>query len=1381
VLRALCVWQDPRTVVVFPSEYNDPSFDSLIAIGDVVMVKGNMLRAQCPQLASPEECEKWQTAQDVQGILAAPLRAVVPVVSISAPSVLFQCKGYVLDLTGSSGAGGRQWSHLEVNVSSVSDSNTSLVYRDEIEAFYRNHYTLSPPTPLPPEYLLGNETYVFEVTFCNFLFQCSTSMSTVRIVLLNELPVVSIAGRMNRQMRRADSLWLQASAFVGTCGEDNRFTGMKVNWQVSEAGVVSSELVSKSQNPFGFILPGGQLTVGSLYTITVIVIDEKYRRQSFATVSVTVVPSDVVAVISGGSVQSWRVGEAEFSLDGSGSYDLDTDFFELSYLWTCDQSQSKVALESSFCLLLLPSSIQRSDAIVLNHDLFANTTSVIGASVRFTLRIMGTSNRTDSASVLVSFTESTSPKIILSSPSSILSEQQLQIITSVEVAKSSGVVWSVSDSSVDLSAIAAIPSLSKRFEKPGVYSFTLVIRGASLEPGTIYDFVLSVGDDEGWVTSTVSVQVVQPPRSGQLVVTPLFGVEFADYFEFSTTRWSDDELPLTYSFGYFKIGDDNTMMELQSRGELAFMMEKYLPRGAAARNFNLSCGVYAFNTLNASSVQRQFVRVFAMQPEAEAFEATIISQLEKVFENQDINAVKSIVAVGVSILNMANCSLAPSQCSVLGREPCSNTPHSCGPCLQGFIGESTGDSNSACHSIIEAVSSVASVNGSCLDSVDVVDNTCAVMQVCMDGICVYPTKSCPSDCSGRGNCLFTSSGEEVAECRLNDFTCQAKCFCNEGFLGSGCSESWSDMQAKQRTRFHLISMLNSTVQMEDASSDSVTSRVRLIMELGSNPSELTPASCRLLQSVVADILNIAPRVDVPIVMVQGVLQVLENCDQMYLMKEYILGKSARLGVTELGISTFNTNKALRSTFSEVVSNSMVVGESYKEFVESHTRTAVAKTALSDVNMHKVPQSALEILFSQEKSGITFDGLEDVTSDFSRSIILEENDRELFSNTTEYSTNPLKIHMVLSTTSAGQIPPEISNQTVLITFQNTIPQLYITNSSDENATSVIRFVSDCAFPNVTLGSVANFTCPDGQVVSHRCVSKRDVITTTCPAMRVLPDCHLMSSSDAEMSSSSCQLLSFTSTQVVCNCTIMAQQVGRRRRLDAATSAKASGYKEVVAMSKYTYEGFIQTNSEVSELAFSDLENGIIVIVMFGALWGCGLLGLYELIRSSYFSCSSKVRPDKPSNIGKRQTSVAQPTVEVSLATKKQYLLKFIDDILPIVFRPSVEHDTTLQSLWKTIKTHHSYAVVLTANGPGTKDLKIRKGLYLLTIQAMLMFTMAVFCDLQFPADDGYCSAQLTRENCEARKSMFDQSVNTCSWKDESCTYKEVEFTVKVRIR
>jgi hypothetical protein len=304
----------------------------------------------------------------------------------------------------------------------------------------------------------------------------------------------------------------------------------------------------------------------------------------------------------------------------------------------------------------------------------------------------------------------------------------------------------------------------------------------------------------------------------------------------------------------------------------------------------------------------------------------------------------------------------------------------------------------------------------------------------------------------------------------------------------------------------------------------------------------------------------------------------------------------------------------------------------------------------------------------------------------------------------------------------------------VVFQNDAAQEYITNSSnsdDNNGTSssVTQFVTNCG--NISTAATAtssvNYTCPDGQEVSHQCTDDSEIITTLCPAIRYLPVCRIISSDENDVPSS-CSLLSFTSTNVTCNCTMLLQQSSGsvtdngRRHLSRSSGVESSGYVEMVSMAEYSYEGFISTNSEVTDVSIGDLRNGLIVIVMFSVFWGCGLLGLYELFKSAYCTCCEKVQPLQSN----RQRSHTNAAREVSLDTKKEYLLNYIDEILPTIFRSSVEHVSTLQSMWKTIRTYHPYAVVLTAEGPGAKELKIQKGIYLLTIQAMLMFIMVSAC-------------------------------------------------------
>jgi len=1392
-----CVWQGFSSVKVFPTGNDavDVPADSLVEIGDSILVRDNVLRAKCPALATAAECEKWETASGVQSTLMSPLNPVSPVVSLSAPAELSHCKSYTLDLTASSGSGGRAWSRQEVNVSSASQSNTSLLYLPQILDFYRNDYSLSPPTALQAGYLSGNETYIFSVTLCNFLLQCHTSSVAVKVIFTNALPVVTIGGNSVRQMHRADPLTLLSTAFVGTCNSTNRYSGMKFQWWVTDNGVINDQLTSTSRNPFKFSLPGGVLEVEKTYMVVVSVTDTVFGGQSSASIEMTVIPSEVVAVISGGAFQSWRVGEAAPVVDGSGSFDLDvgegTGLSLLNYSWYCDESQSTVALDASFCSNLMPLSNHQSSQITLDTS-FMDFSSLVGASFVIQLRVEGSHNRSDVASVTVTVAESTSPKIsLLSFPDKVNAQQRVQIQTSVQVTSAATGVWSVSDSDVDLAAVASIPSLSVDFPDRGLYFFNLAIESSTLAAGVAYEFILTVEGGQDTSTTLVTVVVVEPPRSGKLVVAPLTGSEFEDFFQFSSTLWTDDELPLSYAFGYFS-GTGN-LLELRGRGEASYLNDKYLPRGAEAQNFNLSCGMYAFNALDARSVSTRPVRVLPVQVSAEEFETAVLEQLTEVSGHQDTNAVKSIVSVGISILNSANCSLAPSDCGSLGREACADTPHTCGPCLEGYVGESAGDGNSPCFTVTTSAVNgnddepSASLNGTCVDFTD-----CQALQSCEEGLCVYPTRSCPSDCSGKGACQLEkiSTGEVLDDCLINDFTCEAKCICEEGFLGVGCSETRSAMEAKRETRYQLISFVNSTMQFEDTDSESLTARIVLVSELGSNPSELTEASCVLLQGIIGNILTAAAEIDIPIATLERVLGVLDSCDQVYV--DGTSDSTARLSRRSSdSTSSVDNNDLLRSSFQGLASKSMIPGEKDKEFIDTYSRSTISKNNAGDDSEQAIPQTTLEEVFAVLKTSLWARGLftavsSNSSNSFTRSIILEDSDPRIHTNSTEYTSNPIKVQYFLSSASDADITSHGGSALIVMTFQNNAPQDYYTNSSydvDANVTvpSQTRFVTDCASPNVT-GAVVNYTCPDVQEVSHRCTDPAEVITSVCPIRHATPVCRILSSNTAN-GPSQCDLVSFTSTSVTCNCTISLNQsatdgarASGRRQLFASSSGESSGFLEMAAMTEYTFEGFVQTNRDVAEVSVEDLQNGVIVIIMFSTLWGCGVLGLYELIRASYCTCFSKVGPAQVKTDRKR---VGVANEELSLEAKKEYLMKYVDGIVPVIFRSSVDSDSPLLSVWKTIKTYHPYAVVFTADGPGSKEVKIRKGIYLLTIQVMLMFIMAVFCDLQFPEDDGHCKTLVDEVDCEAQKSMFDSTESTCVWvaSEDECVYREVEFTVR----
>jgi hypothetical protein len=98
--------------------------------------------------------------------------------------------------------------------------------------------------------------------------------------------------------------------------------------------------------------------------------------------------------------------------------------------------------------------------------------------------------------------------------------------------------------------------------------------------------------------------------------------------------------------------------------------------------------------------------------------------------------------------------------------------------------------------------------------------------------------------------------------------------------------------------------------------------------------------------------------------------------------------------------------------------------------------------------------------------------------------------------------------------------------------------------------------------------------------------------------------------------------------------------------------------------------------------------------------------------------------------------------------------------------------------------HPYLTIFNLADNGSLDGKATAIVHLLTVQSALMFLMAVFLDLESPADDGQCSTYSTEKQCLAPTSMFDHNSNMCSWEfsasdgEFSCEYVEVKSSWKV---
>jgi len=264
------------------------------------------------------------------------------------------------------------------------------------------------------------------------------------------------------------------------------------------------------------------------------------------------------------------------------------------------------------------------------------------------------------------------------------------------------------------------------------------------------------------MTTVISIFPNSPPRNGIFTVSPPSGFEITTWFRFAANGWMDEDLPLEYQFGYTSFGNKNF---LQVKSE-EVMISSILPSGLEKHFTNATLEI--FDALSTSTFRNVGVNLKPTDA------ATTVSYIESVasssMSSSDINIVGSI-------LNSVNCS-GVTNCDIVNRRACFDVDFSCGPCQEGFLGES-GSKNSICiQSTLQSTSS--EIVRACKS-----DSECGNFQYCSSlGSCAKMSKQCPNSCSRQGVCNFINSNTDllVSQCDMPSTDCQAVCQC---FLGFG--------------------------------------------------------------------------------------------------------------------------------------------------------------------------------------------------------------------------------------------------------------------------------------------------------------------------------------------------------------------------------------------------------------------------------------------------------------------------------------------------------------------------------------------------------------------------------------------------------------------
>ncbi|RYH16685.1 hypothetical protein EON65_29670, partial [archaeon] len=701
-----------------------------------------------------------------QSILASCDKVDAPLVSISGPSLVYYKQAVVLDLSYSRGSVGRRWRTVEIKAHSM------YAVTDKLEHFLSSLNYDGSPIEIPAGFLKVG-TFNFIVTLCNAFDKCALATKLI-VITLFQVPYSFIVGQQLLQFKAAEGLDVTVNSVAVPLSNNSLEVQsrdrLQFTWELRRNGIMQSSKYSGVRNTFK--LPGYTFVPGTVYQITSVVYDPDFFVPSVSRQIVSVVSSSLQAVITGGPTQVVVVNSAVF-LNASMSYDEDLDpslyrgfSAGLRFHWSCIGIYPRV---SEICYLDMLTPVTSSALMVQAGYLSLNSTSrlrvVITKDVRQTEAIIDI--------VVVGMPESKTEFVL---PHSITAQTKqsvdspFEIVVQVTRPLSNSLELMVSSAGGDSHSVI-IESPQVLFMDQHIYSHFLPSK--SLIGGS--DYLFRAREIGTVIWTTVQIKTNRGPLPGIFDVSRVDGGS-VNKFRFSADLWQDEDLPLSFAFGYKPLGFWQLWLQPRSQHSIAY------GRVFATNSVNVSCFLETFDYLNAKTLVEQNVELVST-PLPYIVNASNILVPQSFTELMAyLYYAPELQFISFSLLKcqQLKCSSSPS-CASLNRQPCSTVQDTCGSCLQGFVGV-LGDSNTVC--INQQDTFALSLHGVCS-----VDSDCPILMRCSNlSTCIPQSKTCTLDCSGRGECIYKDMSTKLTidDCNIAESYCSAFCQCESGYRGMTC-------------------------------------------------------------------------------------------------------------------------------------------------------------------------------------------------------------------------------------------------------------------------------------------------------------------------------------------------------------------------------------------------------------------------------------------------------------------------------------------------------------------------------------------------------------------------------------------------------------------
>jgi hypothetical protein len=1342
--KAFCYWQDAATIIIYPDLTTPQAIAQAIGVGSVIVVKpNNNIKAICP--AENSGCVSGAVPPFQSHLVEPPITPATPNIVFASPSIITGCSSWAVDLTATSGDGGRGFQGKIFISGSNADGTPANV--GLFNTYFKSNYTLAKPFTIPSRVFTVGATYHVDLELCNFFLKCNWGNFTLTISTENSVPpVVVVAGASYRNFYTTAALSVTATAYTTTCAGGQDFSGMSYDWifvNMTGAPSVMPGNWKFSKTPSVFLLPSYSVQVPGPYMVRLTVTDSKTTKQTIVDTYLNLLYSPLVASIAPSTMQLVKFGSS-MTLDGGGvngvtgtnSFDPNAILDGLTgmrFFWRCSQIAPVV---SANCPLTLTNvtSVGGSKKLVVPQESAVNGTYAVRMTV-----FKG--NRNASTTVNVRVIDGNAPSITFTTPVSAVTNvnpsSRITITAQIKSDFACSATWS--SGSLDLEKVSATTPV-KPVLIPAKLSTTVnfYVLANSLLPQSTSAFSISCSRS----TAVITVTTNGPPIGGTFKVDPKEGLELSTPFDFSATQWSDTDLPITYSFGFVS-PTTALFSSIQSRSEIARVTSN-LPGGPNG----LKAIVAVFDSLSCSVLKNFTVVVKPLS--SSAAQAAILAQLNSTSGSSSIDAIKQVISVASASLSQVNCTgTTISYCNGLNRNPCGTTSHTCGACLTGMVGVA-GDSNSKCFSPAQFLNSTV-VAATCTS-----DDQCPSLFDCKSAKCVPQQQKCPADCNGHGGCFYqdlnSPTGATIATCSVFSSTCVPFCKCNTGYQGDTCSLTAGELGQAQKIRYLLLDGLDHLMKNEDATNETISSTVSSITSLVQSAFDLNNKSLPIFQSIAqAAVATAAADSSIDLASIQGLLA----------SSDISINAQNTLTTDTKSTDAFNFLNNLITNYISVLQRQQLVDGGTTSAILSNFRTSSSSQSLihgSNVAV-TVPQTALERLANPHVSSV------------SASVSIDPNNPVSSASfaVTQYSSSmvaPSANSTVLS--HVLQISFTAANNPLIVKIAN------IKKPVSENA---VNFTYNCDGEGKF-----NYTCVGSDYpVTINCNGRKGQFTQDCPVRR--PTCGLVNMTGIPSTKSGkdiCTVINVTDSFITCSCLPNMTEIGYAyRRLDSTNQILyQTGVLNLIGMSEYTTEELVTTFNAAPHLAtLEGVQKVLTVIIMFGVLWVGGLTIIFATV---YKQQRQKAKHDE------RKTNLirAVDRKPPKKGEMKDSLARYVRSVFPSVFY----QDNWLMKLKEEILKNHIYLLLLTAPKGELEDKKrIISGVKLLTVQSCLMCLLAIFYDLQCPSDDGSCDKFLTKQNCLTRTSLLDSSQTYCKWvqyspniPDGTCQFNDLTVTFKTAL-